>query len=321
MIAALLTSYTQSVLTTGAIFAIAGAGLYVTLASGQFSVAHAALMGLGGYSAGVAAVELGSTFLVTLVIGAAVGGLFGGLLGGLVRNMDGMLLGIATLAIGQAISLTIVNIDYLGASVGYSGVPLRTDFASAWATLALVLGVLMYVRRTRFGLAVLAVGKDATVAEALGISAFAIRLWAFGIGGAIAGLAGALLVQFVGLIQPNDLAFPAEVQLFIYVIVGGLTTPWGAAVGAVGILWLLEALRFSVLDRYWILGLILVVVVLARPKGLLVRRNLAIGPSDQGPWWRRLLGQRAAMPESQSVAISTQDPGESAAIPAKEGLT
>jgi branched-chain amino acid transport system permease protein len=320
MIAALLSQYTQSVLTTGAMFAIAGMGLYVTLSSGQFSVVHAALMGLGGYAAGVGSVELGCSYVVSLLIGALAGGFVGVLLGVLLHKMDGMLLGIATLAIGQAIALTVVNIDYLGGSVGYAGVPLRTTFSSAWLILGLAMAGLMYMRRTRFGLAVLAVGKDATVAEALGISAFVMRVWAFGVGGALAGLAGAMLIQFVGLIQPNDLAFPAEVQLFIYVVVGGLTTPWGAAVGAVGILWLLEALRFSVLDRYWILGLILVVVVLVRPKGLLVRRSIAVQPEAGEQLWRRLLAGRAAAAHGPARAV-TQEAEEPEATPAKEGLT
>jgi branched-chain amino acid transport system permease protein len=284
MILGFLSLYTESVLTTGAIFAIAGMGLYVTLTSGQFSVAHAALMGIGGYSAAVVAVEQDWPFSATLVLGFVVGGLSGAILAVLLRKMSGMLLGVATLAIGQALSLTVVNIDYLGGSVGYSGVPLRTEFVTTWLILLGVLAVLVYLRRTGFGLALLAVGKDETVAEALGISALAFRIWGFALGGAFAGLAGALLVQFVGLIQPNDLAFTAEVQLFIYVIVGGLTTPFGAVLGAVGTIWLLEALRFSTLDRYWMLGLILVVVVLVRPQGILVRRNLRFGDRDAFSW-------------------------------------
>jgi branched-chain amino acid transport system permease protein len=300
---AFLTPYTEGVLTTGAIFAIAGMGLVVTLMSGQFSVAHAALMGLGGYAAGVTAVELGWSFPATLAIGVFTGALTGAVLGFLLRRMSGMLLGIATLAIGQAISLTVINIEYLGASVGYAGVPLRTGFIGSWVILFAVLAILTYVRRTRFGLAMLAVGKDETVAEALGISALIMRVWAFALGGAFAGLAGALLIQFVGLIQPNDLAFTAEVQLFIYVIVGGMTTPWGAVLGAVGILWLLEALRFSTLDRYWILGLILVIVVLVRPSGLLVRRNLRLASQRPLKAAEQIIRPAVRSPESEREGV------------------
>jgi branched-chain amino acid transport system permease protein len=136
-------------------------------------------------------------------------------------------------------------------------------------------------RRGCIGYAILAVGKDETVARSLGISVERIRGIAFGVGGALAGMGGGLLAHNNGLIEPSNLAFGAEPLFFIFLIVGGPATPWGAVLGTFLMWWLQEVLRFgqngqflflSQADRYWVLGLILVSVVVVRPDGLLKRR-------------------------------------------------
>jgi branched-chain amino acid transport system permease protein len=276
----MLSAYQQSVLATGGIAAIGALGLYLTLLSGQFSVIHAAFAGMGGYAAGVLSVSSGWPFWPTLLAGALLGGLAGAIVGTMVQRMAGMLLGMATLALGQAISLAVIHVDPLGGALGYSGVPLRTTFEQVVLILGIVLLTLAWFRRTRVGLAMTAVGKDEAVAEALGISARAMRIWGFGLGGGLAGLSGALLAQFTGLIEPTQLGFNAEVQLFIFVIIGGISTPWGAVLGAIGLTWGLEMMRFATLDRFWILGVLLTAVVLLRPNGVLVRRPLTVGSSD-----------------------------------------
>lgn len=285
-----LSPYVQSVFTAGIIYAIVAVGLYVTLASGQFSVIHATLMGFGGYTAGVLSEQVGWAFWPAVLAAGITGLIAGSVLAVVVRNMRGMLLGLATLAIGQAGSAAVINIGPLGGSLGYVGVPLRTSLGAVLVVLVVVLAALTWLRHTRLGLALLAVGKDDVVAQALGIPVFWTRVWAFGVGGAFAGIAGGLLIQFTGLIEPPDLGFSSEVPIFSYVIVGGLSTPWGAVLGAVGITWALELLRFSTLDRYWILGLILVLVVLLRPSGILKRVPLRLSAEEHWRVWLEFPG-------------------------------
>lgn len=310
----MLSSYAQSVFTTGCIYAIVCIGLYITIASGQFSIAHAAIMGLGAYTAGVVAVQFNWPFWPTLFAAAAVGGIMGAILGFLLRNMHGILVGVATLAIGQIISLGVSNIDFLGGSLGYAGVPLRTNLWSVAVILAVLMAMLTWLRHTRTGLVLVAVGKEPVVAEALGISTLWVRIWAFAVGGVLAGIAGGLLVQFLGIVAPADLSFTAEIPLLVYLIVGGQTTPWGAVVGAIGLTWLLELLRSvgTTSDRFWVLGLILTVVVLVRPQGILVRQNLwARDPGDvwaKSAW--RLFDQVRGLRTGQMV--SPGEPSQSA---------
>lgn len=270
-------------------FSLVTLGLFVTISSGQFSVAHAALMGVGGYAAGIATVTWNAPFPVALLIGSAAGGLLGLAIAVVLQRTSGILLCTVTIALGQAIALTIQNIPSLGGSQGYTGIPLHTSvwwaIASAVIAFALVLGLL----RTRVGLEFLAVSRDETVSKALGISILSTRLWGFGLGGLLAGLGGALIAHQNGLIQPSELSFAQEPKFFIYLVIGGFTSPWGALLGTLAMYYVQEViLRFGQVgtltifgahildykDRFWILGLLLIVVVLTRPRGMIVRRPL-----------------------------------------------
>jgi ABC-type branched-subunit amino acid transport system permease subunit len=299
--------YVQSVFVVACTYSIVTLGLWVTLSSGQFSVAHAALMGLGGYGGGIASVRFGAPFPVALVAGFVVGGLAGALFALVLRRTSGILLGTVTIALGQAVALIVRNTDALGGSQGYSGIPLRTNLGWAAGCAVVSLGAVLALRRSRVGLAMLATERDETVARSLGISAMTVRLWGFGLGGALAGLGGVLLAHNNGIIEPKELSFAAEPLFFIFLMVGGVSTPWGAFAGAIGVWWVQEELRFGSTgtflfldrdDRYWILGLLLVAVVLLRPRGLLVRRHLRRPPDGRGG-----TGTGAAAPPGEPDAL------------------
>jgi branched-chain amino acid transport system permease protein len=273
--------YVESVLTVACIYSLVALGLQFTLASGQFSVMHAALMGAGGYAAGIMSVEFHQPFIVALLAGAMAGGGLGAIVAVLLRRTSGLLLGIVTVALGESMSLVAENMEPLGRSQGYTGIPLVTNLWSAALALVAGAGIVLWINRTRVGSAILAVGKDETVASSLGISVLRIRAVGFGVGGALAGLGGALLAHNNGLIEPGDFAFSAEPLFFVFVIVGGISSPLGAIIGTFLMWWLQEALRFggqgqllflSQSDRYWILGLILIVTIIVRPDGLVRRR-------------------------------------------------
>lgn len=271
-----MNSYWASVLTTATILSIAAVGLQITLRSGQFSVVHAALMGLGGYLSGYAARDWGVGFLPGLVLASAVGALVGVLIAALLLRLGGLTLGIATLAIGEGIVI-IANTFFPGRADGLIGVPLHTTLPVALGFLALVMLIATRLRAGTSSLSMIASGGDHLAASSLGISTTRVKLWGFGVGGAIAGLAGGLNVFFLGLIIPHDLGFALEMQLLLFVIIGGRATIWGPVLGAFFVTLGTEMLRVATLDRYWILGLLLVVIVLWRPEGVLPRIPLRFG--------------------------------------------
>lgn len=281
--------YIDSVLIVAFSYAVVTVGLQITLASGQFSVAHAALMGLGGYAGGIATVKWHVPFVEALMVGTVVAGAIGAAMAVALMRTSGVLLGTVTIAAGQTASIVLTNVTSIAgvATNGSQGlsVPLRTTLPWAFGCTVLALTAALILRRSQPGYAMLAMGCDETVARSLGQSLVASRLWGFGVGGALAGLGGVLLAHNNGVIEPSNLSFSAEPLFFIFLVVGGRTTPWGAALGAVGVWWLQELLRFpwsatnhlaflSQEDRYWILGLVLVLVVLYRPQGMVARRRI-----------------------------------------------
>ena len=296
--------YQEAVATNAVILAIAVIGLYITVASGQFSVMHGALMGIGAYAGGFAATILGSSYLPSIVGGAIVAGLIGMAVAALGLNLRGLLLGIATLAIGQAIKVGFVNASYFGGSLGFGGVPIRTTFAFATSVLVLLLLAITLLKRTRAGLALLAVGEDETAAASLGIPTRLVKVIAFGCGAALAGLAGGMRVHFIGLAVPSELGFQAEIQLLTFLVIGGMASPLGAALAAIGIKIVPEFLRVVTLDRFWILGLLLTAAIIIRPEGIMARRPLrwARGEGAAGQWTRtKSAGPQDSTDESEDT--------------------
>ncbi len=293
MMAAIFTPYVDSVLVVAMSYACITLGLQVTLASGQFSVAHAALAGLGGYAGGVASVHGAWPYPLSLVAGTIVGALGGAVLALALVRTSGILLGTVTIAIGHAASVVMRNLDEvagirLGGSQGLSGIPTDTTVLWAGTGLVLSLAAALALRRSTAGYATMAAGRDETVARSLGVSVLGVRLWGFGLGGALAGLGGALIAHNNGIVEPKDLSFAAEPLFFIFLMIGGYGSPWGAVAGAIGVWWLQEILRYpwtedgsfwllDQQDRYWILGLVLVATVIFRQEGAVVRRPIKIG--------------------------------------------
>ncbi len=139
--------YVESVLVVACIYSLVTLGLQVTISSGQFSVMHAALMGVGGYASGVVSVQYHLPFLVALSAGALVAGALGVVVAVMLRRTSGLLLGIVTVALGQSLSLIAENVAPLGGSQGCTGIPLETTLVSAAAALAVGLGVTVVISR------------------------------------------------------------------------------------------------------------------------------------------------------------------------------
>lgn len=301
--------YWESVLTTASIFAIAAIGLRISLGTGQFSVMHGALLGVGAYAGGFAAKQLGLSLIPSLVVATLAAAVLAALVSALLLRLSGLFFGIATLAIGEGLSIT-ARTFFPGGAQGYTGVPLRTTLPVAALILVLLLAALTRLRASRTGLGILAAGADPVAAGSLGIAVARMKVWSFAVGGGIAGLAGGLLVQFLGLVLPADLSFPSEIRLLMFVIIGGMSTAWGAVAGAFLIIVGEELLRVATLDRFWLLGLLLVIVILARPQGLLSRLPLRSqgGVGLLRPGARTRGADRALEPDSVSKVTAGSEP-------------
>ena len=138
------------------------------------------------------------------------------------------------------------------------------------AFFALTAAMLLFGRLAdaRFGRTLQAIRENETRMAALGYPVFRYRLLAFVLGGAFAGLAGALLANLTGLASPNLLQWTQSGTLLVMVIIGGVGYLYGGVVGAV-VLLLLEENLVGVTEHWHIvLGLLLLAIVLFAPKGV-----------------------------------------------------
>jgi branched-chain amino acid transport system permease protein len=301
------TGYLTDVLVIAGIQAIVAIGLYITLASGQFSTAHAALMGVGAYASGYVSVRWHLPLVAALAVGVFAAAAVGGAMGALVIRLDDLYLGIATLAFGETLSILARNISAVGGADGLEGVPLVTEPWMVAATIVVLLYGLHRLRYSRLVLGLDAVRTDRIAAASLGLPVRALRIGAFALGGSIAGLGGCFYVHYIGLIEPRDLNFAQEVNLFLFVIVGGINSYWGPLLGSVTVASLIETLRAFTSMRYVLLGGILAILMVVRPNGVLGRRPYR-PPSARRRriWW---LGRNSRSGPVRSTPPAHTEPG------------
>ena len=267
-----MSPYLSQLIAVSSIDVIIAMALYVTILSGQLSVTQAALMGMGGYASGLLAMNLHWPLWLALVVPALGMAIVGGLLSGLLARLRGFYLSIATLAFGETMVVLATNIPQLGGADGLSGIPLDVTMPVVLVSAIVVTIAVAWWERSQIGIITRAIGEDDVAAAAIGIDVRKIKIASFFFGGLLAGFAGGLNAHYIGLVAPTDMNFQAEVTLFFYVGIGGMSTYLGALVGAIVVSVLPELLRFSIYDRYLVFGLLLAGMMIVRPYGLVVRR-------------------------------------------------
>lgn len=226
--------------------AVAATGLTLILGLGRmFSLGHAGLVLISGYTVAILTVNHGWNPWAALVVGVmlAVVGAF--IIGWLTLRLQGFNLAIATLAIHLILLVYVAQAtSFTGGERGIVGVPALKVFSLStesqhdfyWITFVALLICLLVARnltRSRVGRSLRAVGSEQDGASMLGVNAFRMKLTVFVIGGAMAGLAGGLWVFYLSLAAPENWGFALTISLVTYVVVGGLTNIYGGVVGAV----------------------------------------------------------------------------------------
>ena len=243
--------------------------IYLTLACGLLTVANAAFMGIGAYTAAILTLNAGAPFVPAILAGALLAAAAGLVIGRPTLRLSGVYLAMATLAFGEVVRILILNAeDLTGGALGLNGIPQLTGVLHVLCAVAASLYVLLRLARSRFGRAIAAIRQDEIASELLGLNVRAYKLFCFVAGAALAGLAGALNAHFTFFIGPNEFGFERAVEILAMGVLGGVSSPWGAALGAVLITLLPEMLRGLGHYRPLINGLILIVIILYSPNGI-----------------------------------------------------
>jgi branched-chain amino acid transport system permease protein len=258
------------------LFALFAASLQLLMGTGGLaSFGHAAYFGLGAYAAALAT-KHGASMAAALALAPLVA-LAGALvIGWFCVRLSGVYLAMLTLAFAQIVwSIAFQWDSVTGGSNGVVGVWPSEWLASRRAYYWFALGVgsaalaaLVWIAHAPFGYALRASRDSPLRAEAIGIDVQTIRLSAFAIAGAFAGLAGGLYAFSKGSISPETLAIPRSVDALVIVLLGGLNAVAGPLLGAAAFTWLADTL--ARLTEYWraLLGVAILVIVLVFPMGI-----------------------------------------------------
>lgn len=262
--------------------------------AGQFSIGHAGFMAIGAYAAAYAGVHLQPVLAgvlgagplshavllnVALLCGAAAAGFAGLLIGMPSLRLKGDYLAVVTLGFGEIIRISFTNAEFLGGATGYfgtdpTGLPSYSTFFWVFAWALAIVAIVHNLTFSPFGRSLVAIREDEIAAEAMATPTTRLKVQAFVISAATAGVAGGLFAYMQAGIRPEDFRLEKSIDMIVMVIIGGLGSISGAILGALFVSVTLELMRDLAQYRLVIYALLLVLIMIVRPKGLLGTREL-----------------------------------------------
>lgn len=276
----LVSPYDNGQLTLVWVWAIAALGLnLITGYLGLISVGHGAIVAVGAYMSTYVASLWGHPLWLGVLAGAAGGGLVGLVIGLTSIRLRGLYLALTTLALAVGVPPLLARVG----PGGPNGTVVRTPAAPEWSGLAddqwvyycalVVLVLLMlFTRRITtgtFGLLLVSTKQSPISAAGMGVPTIRVRLAYFAISSAYAGVAGALFAAASGFVSPESFPLLLSVWLLAAVVVGGLSTIYGAIVGAFYITYVpLIASDWGASAAGLVYGASIVVVMALAPAGI-----------------------------------------------------
>jgi len=270
-----------TLLTDVGIYAIAALGMFILFGyAGQISLGQAAFFGVGAYVSALIVMRTGLPSIVALGASVATAGLFGWLVSKPLLRLTTNYLAMATLAFGvicyvvfvQAVPLTggldpgLFNIP----SFALFGLQMEGARAKFWLVgffLLLCMFLVVNLVHGRFGRALRALNSSEVAAAGLGVDVVRHKVAAFTLAAAMAGLAGALFAFVQGSFSADTFTVDLSIELLIMVVVGSLSSPWGALFGSLFITLVPAFLEDFEVYKLLVFGVILTLVMVYMPNG------------------------------------------------------
>ena len=297
--------YTTRILTMGGVNAIMAMSVNMIVGiTGQLSLGQAGFLAIGAYSCIFFSFDMGLPLPLAALCAVIVTTFVGFLIGFPVLKLTGDYLAIVTLGFGEIIRIVFINLKTLtggpnGKTFAYvekSGKLLynpmfylpdnhwlkkflsEREFAFIVTTIMLViiLALLQNFLRSSYGRAIKACREDEIAANANGITIFRYKMIGFVIAAFIAGIGGCFFAMVNGFVKPDAAQFLRSIDYLIYVVLGGMGSMTGSILSAYVLTYLQEFLRFLQEYRLLIYPVILILVMLFRPKGLLGMKEFSI---------------------------------------------
>jgi branched-chain amino acid transport system permease protein len=304
------------VLVTAGIYTLVALGLQLNVGyTGIVNFGQAGFMAVGGYTMAILVLEAGFSFWLALPLAVLATMAFGVLIGLPSLRLRADYFAIVTLAMAEVVRLTAQNAQGLtggnkGLYCNFEGVnqtcfddawrsvsgsildfvegfwpevdPLFPLLLVIWVTIGIAIVGLNYIQRTPWGRVLRAVREDEDAASALGKNTLLYKLQSLAISALLGALSGFFLALFLTTIQPDDYEPVVTFYAFGVLVLGGLASYGGVAVGAILLWTLLEGMRFVELPiseertaalRFALVGLVLILLMAFRPQGLFGKKE------------------------------------------------
>ena len=275
-----LSSYTMHVLILVVIYSMIGMAWNLLGGyCGQVSFGHAAFFGVGAYTAGILYSKLGISSWWGLLASILVVGVFSLIIGFICLRLRGPYFALATLAMGEVLRVTSENlVKFTGGDVGIL-IRERTWVQKVWyyyIILAMTIATYLLVKRvieSKLGYYFVSIREDQDAAESLGIDTTFYKTIALCLSGTLTGLAGAFYTSYMGYIDPKVVFSLHDISIvtIMVVMVGGVATYWGPAVGAFIMVFLAELIRSNPglgAAHQTLFGVLLIFIIIFLPNGI-----------------------------------------------------
>lgn len=255
--------------------------------SGIFSMAQAAVFGIGAYSAALLETELQWGFIPALIGAIIIAGAISAIMAFPSLGVSGDYFVVASFGLQMLIYSLFMNLDGLtNGPAGVQRIPrpeffgyqLNTDLEYLILTIiltGLVLWFLVSISRTGFGRVLRAIKEDESVVESLGKSAKRSKITVTVLSGCVAAVAGSIYANYVTYINPASFTTHESIFIAQLIILGGLGSWKGATIGTLILLGLPEVIKLLPISetyaaplRQVFFGLLVIVFMILRPQGI-----------------------------------------------------
>ena len=215
----------------------------LTGVAGLISFGQSAFVGIGAYTTAYLAIKFGVSPWLTLLAGLAITAVAALVLGWVTLRMSGHYLALATIAWCLALYYLLGNLEPLGKFDGLTGVPSlqlfgfsldnrRHFFYLVWLLVIAAALMASYLLDSRMGRALRAVRSGTTMAEAMGVNTFRVKVIAFVLAALLASVSGWLYAYFQSTVNPSPFGLNMGIEYLFMAVIGGAGYVWGALVGA-----------------------------------------------------------------------------------------
>lgn len=277
----MLDSRWQAIAITFLIFSVVALSEDIILGkAGMFNMGHALFFGMGAYVTAILNVQFGWPILATIPLAILLPALFGILFAGPIVHLRGDYLLVVTIGI-NIVFIQVVQNNLGGVTGGPNGIfgldslnlfgwQLTSQLATyyfAFAVLLVTLGVMRNLEKSKAGRALHYLREDPLASESIGINTRTYRIFAFGLGAGIAGLAGTVFATQYAAVSPEAFNFMQSVLFFSIVLIGGSSIP-GIFLGVFVMFILPEIFREFSTWRYFVFGFAMILSMILRPRGI-----------------------------------------------------